>query len=228
MLSVGGTHTHRYRPSTVQAMLVNGANLMGGSSEPDGSRGFGRVHLEAGLPLDAEGDLGLFVADAFQVEIEDKTVHEYQFEVLPNTGLELRATLAWLDPPASAESSVQLMNDLDLTLVAPDATSHRMWSGGADDRNVIERVIVSSGAVTSGTWTVAVSCYGLTTESQPYSLIVTGPIDVGSGAFSQGEASAPPVEATVTSILAFLAIALAAYAVVYITRKTLSAYGGHK
>lgn len=209
-------------------MLVNSADLMGGSSEPDGSRGFGRVHLEAGLPLDAEGDLGLFVADAFQVEIEDKTIHEYQFEVLPNTGLELRATLAWLDPPASAESSVQLMNDLDLSLVAPDQTSHRMWSSDADDRNVIERVIVSSGVVTNGTWTVAVSCYGLTTESQPYSLVVTGPIDVGSGAFSQREASPPPAEARVTSIITFLATALAAYVVVRITRKTLLAYGGNK
>lgn len=201
---------------------------MGGSSEPDGYRGFGRVHLEAGLPLRAEGDLGLFVADAFEVDIEEYTIHEYQFDILPDTGLELRATLAWLDPPASTESSVQLMNDLDLAVLAPDETLHRMWSGVADDRNVIERVIVSSDVVTNGTWTVAVSCFGLTTESQPYSLVVTGPIDVGSGGFSQREAPRAGAGGWMASIFPYFATALALYAIGGIIRKIIFSYEGHK
>ena len=181
---------HTRPPSTSQAILVNSADLMGGDSEPDGFRGFGRVRLEGGLPLGAEGDLGLFVADAFETEIEPYTIHEYKFNLLPDTGVELRATLTWLDPPASAESSVQLINDLDLTVVAPDGTTlYRMWSDGADNKNVIERVIVSSSVADSGTWTVAVSCFGLTTDTQAYSLVVTGPIDAQSGAFSQREAT---------------------------------------
>ncbi len=172
-------------------MLVNSADLMGGSSEPDGYRGFGRVKLEAGLPLGGEGDQGLFVADAFQTEIEEYTIQEYEFNLVPGADVELRATLAWLDPPASAEASVQLMNDLDLTLVAPDKTTlYRMWSDGADNKNVIERVILPSSIIgEGGTWTVAVSCFGLTADTQPYSLVVTGPIDVESGAFSQREAT---------------------------------------
>lgn len=189
--------------STLQAMLVNSADLMGGSSEPDGFRGFGRVHLEGGLPLGAEGDLSLFVADAFETEIEDHTIHEYRFEILPNTGLELRASLSWLDPPVLAEASQQMLNDLDLTLVAPDGrTFYRMWSDGADVKNVIERVIISSSVATAGTWTVAVSCLDLTTDTQPYSLVVTGPIDVDSGGFSQREATGAAMDRVAPSALA--------------------------
>lgn len=195
---------------TLQAMLINSADLMGESSEPDGFRGFGRVHLEGGLPMGAEGDLALFVVDAFDTDIEERTIHEYRFELLPNTGLELRATVSWLDPPVSAEASQQMLNDLDLTLVAPDGiTLYRMWSDGADVKNVNERVIVSSSVATSGTWTVAVSCLELTTETQPYSLVVTGPIDADSGGFSQREATGAAMARAAPSAFAFVVSALA-------------------
>lgn len=188
-------------------MLVNSADLMGGDSEPDGYRGFGRVRLDAGLPMGGEGDLGLFVLDAFEVEIEEYTIHEYKFNMTPDTSQELRATLAWIDPPASAESSTLLINDLDLTLVAPDGVLHRMWSDGADVRNVIERVVVSSGVVGTGTWTVAVSCFGLLADTQPYSLVVTGPIDVGSGAFTQREATGGEMGRAAPGVVAFFCAA---------------------
>lgn len=175
-----------------QAMLINSADLMGGNSEPDGFRGFGRVHLEAGMPLDGLGDMSLFVVDAAEVEMQDYTINEYEFELNPDTELELRATLAWIDPPVSPDASIQLLHDLDLTVVAPDGTLYRMFSDGADDRNVVERVIVPASDVgaASGTWTVAVSCLSLSEDVQAYSLVVTGPIVAGSGAVSTREASA--------------------------------------
>ncbi|CAM9402432.1 unnamed protein product [Ectocarpus sp. 8 AP-2014] len=49
--------------ATLKALMINSANLMGESSEPDGSRGFGRIHLEAGMPLGGEGSLALFVQE---------------------------------------------------------------------------------------------------------------------------------------------------------------------
>lgn len=191
-------------------MLVNSADLMGGSSEPDGFRGFGRVHLDGGMPLGAEGDLSLFVVDAFDTEIEQNTIHEYHFELLPNTGLELRASLSWLDPPVTAEASQQMLNDLDLTLVGPDRTLYRMWSDGADVKNVIERVIVSSSVANGGSWTVAVSCLDLTTDTQSYSLVVSGPIDVDSGGFSQREATGAAMGRMAPSAFAFCVTAVAA------------------
>ena len=166
-------------------MLINSADLMGESSEPDGFRGFGRVHLAAGMPLDGLGNMAIFVADAFEIELDEYTTDEYHFDMLPGTDLEVRATLAWIDPPATAEASTQLINDLDLTVVGPDGlTLYRMFGERVDDRNVIERVIVPANTVSmiSGTWTVAVSSSGLITGTQPYSLVVTGPIDKGSGA----------------------------------------------
>ena len=171
-------------------MLINSADLMGGSSEPDGVRGFGRIHLEAGMPLGGLDNRALFVADASETELGEFTIAEYHFEMASGADLELRATLAWIDPPATAESSTQLIHDLDLTVVGPDKSLYRMFSDGADDRNVVERVIVPADTVSGGgTWKVAVSSFGITTGTQRYSLVVTGPIEEGSGAKTTRETS---------------------------------------
>lgn len=37
---------------------------MGGSTDPDGDRGFGRIHLESALPFDGEDVWALYVEDA--------------------------------------------------------------------------------------------------------------------------------------------------------------------
>ncbi|CAM9790716.1 unnamed protein product, partial [Ectocarpus fasciculatus] len=168
--------------ATVKALLINSANLMGGSSEPDGFRGFGRVHLEAGMPLGGEGDLVLFVADALDTSIAEGTLDEYLFDVDADAGLDLRATLSWIDPPATATSAIQLMHDLDLVVLSPDGTTYRMWgSDTTDNRNVNERVIVDADDVETGTWTVWVSANSLITDSQSYSLVVNGAISPGTG-----------------------------------------------
>lgn len=165
-------------------MLINSADLMGGSSEPDGLRGFGRVHLENTLPLEGSGDTALFVLDAADRSISENTISEFYFNLNSDSSLEFRATLAWIDPAASETSTIQLINDLDLTVVSPGGTQYRMWSSGADTRNVVERVIVSADDVDAdnkGSWVIQVSSAGLTTASQSYSLVVTGPIGEGSG-----------------------------------------------
>lgn len=47
-----------------QAVLIHGADAMGGSTDPDGERGFGRIHLESALPFDGDGVWALYVEDA--------------------------------------------------------------------------------------------------------------------------------------------------------------------
>ncbi len=47
-----------------QAILIHGADAMGGSTDPDGERGFGRIHLESALPFDGDGVWALYVEDA--------------------------------------------------------------------------------------------------------------------------------------------------------------------
>ena len=149
---------------------------MGGSSEPDGFRGFGRIHLEMGMPLDGKGSLALFVAD--QASLPELSSQEFVFDVDADEGLDFRATLSWIDPPASSVAGVQLVHDLDLEVVSPSGATHIMWasSGEVDTSNVNERVIIAAADVESGTWTVRVSAKGLLTDTQSYSLVVNGAI----------------------------------------------------
>ncbi|CAM9227955.1 unnamed protein product, partial [Laminaria digitata] len=162
--------------ATVKAMLINSANLMGGSSEPDGHRGFGRVHLEMGMPLGGNGSLGLFVVDG--VSLPELDSQEFVFDVDADAGLDFRATLCWIDPAATSFAGDQLVHDLDLEVVSPSGTTHIMWasSGEVDTSNVNERVIVAAADVESGTWAIHVSTKGLLTASQRYSLVVNGAI----------------------------------------------------
>ena len=158
---------------------------MGGSSEPDGDRGFGRVYLEEGLPLNGAGHRGLLVVDSSTASVAEGTKVDYPFDTdgSDDDAGEIRATLAWIDPEASAVSTKQLVNDLDLEVIAPSGTSYTMWlDGRSDSDNVIERVIISAddfAAEESGTWTVSVSANELSTESQSYSLVVWGPFGDG-------------------------------------------------
>lgn len=155
---------------------------MEGSSEPDGYRGFGRVHLEVGMPLDGAGDMALFVADAQDTFIADGSTEDHLFHVNGDQDMDLRATLSWIDPPATSVTAAQLINDLDLVVIAPDGTKYTMWtSGEPDDSNVNERVIVSAAKVESGTWTVRVSADVLSTDEQAYSLVVNGAISPVTG-----------------------------------------------
>lgn len=168
----------------MQALLINSANLMGGSTEPDGFRGFGRVHLEAGMPLNGEGSMALFVADANTTSISELTRDEYAFDVDGTAGEELRVTLSWIDPPTSAFAAKQLLHDLDLSVISPAGERYTMWrTGVVDSVNVNERVIIPSGIVASnsGTWEVWVWAKRLSTERQAYSLVVNGAISPSTG-----------------------------------------------
>ncbi|CAM9464026.1 unnamed protein product [Laminaria digitata] len=174
----GGRECEAFSASsaTVKALLINSANLMGGSPEPEYHRGFGRIHLEMGMPLGGEGSLALFVAD--RASLPELSSQDFSFDVDADAGLDFRATLSWIDPPASSSAVIQLVHDLDLEVVSPSGTTHVMWasSGEVDTSNVNERVIVAAADVESGTWTVRVSTKGLLTDSQDYSLVVNGAI----------------------------------------------------
>ncbi|CAM9167076.1 unnamed protein product [Ectocarpus fasciculatus] len=160
--------------ATVKAMLINSAHLMGGSSEPNGLRGFGRVHLEAGMPMDGVGETGLLVVEE-TIGSDGETTELVTVD--GGAGVELRATLTWLDPPTTALSAKQLQHDLDLHVIAPSGAKYTMWESGADDTvNVVERVIVPVESMESGVWSVVVSAKGLLTDEQSYSLVVTGSI----------------------------------------------------
>ena len=130
------------------------------------------------MPLEGEGSLALFVADSSYFSLPELSSQEFVFDVDADGGLDFRATLSWIDPPATSSAVHQLVHDLDLEVVSPDGTTHIMWasSGELDTSNVNERVIIAAADVESGTWTVRVSTKGLLAESQSYSLVVNGAI----------------------------------------------------
>lgn len=173
-------------------MLINSANLMNGTAEPNGLRGFGRVHLEPGMPLRGEGATALFVADSGTTSTSELTLTEYSFDADGSAGLELRATLCWIDPATAALSAVQLIHDLDLAVYSPGGVRYSMWaSGDVDAANNNERVIVPAEDVEAdpGTWAVRVWAKRLVASSaQSYSLVVSGaigPAADGDGAISE-------------------------------------------
>eukprot|EP00904_Undaria_pinnatifida_P010402 jgi/Undpi1/6492/HiC_scaffold_20.g08971.m1 len=193
----------------VKAMLIHGANAMGGSTDPDGERGFGRVHLESAMPFDGEDLWALYVEDndgsttgvgkieAFAVEDRGFVITEADAEAAVEAGSGsgpggIRVTLVWMDPPATAASSVQLVHDLDLYLEGPDGTlwtTNGVCGGGdesscsLDDSNNVERIVVPASDITSGTWTARVSAANDLVEGGPqsYALVVSLPISAGSG-----------------------------------------------
>lgn len=157
------------------------------------------------MPLDGKGSLALFVAD--QASLPELSSQEFVFDVDADDGLDFRATLSWIDPPASSVAGVQLVHDLDLELVSPSGTTHIMWasSGEVDTSNVNERVIIAAADVESGTWTVRVSTKELLTDSQSYSLVVNGAILSSSSSLSVTTESSRSMPSTTISLVVLLA-----------------------
>ena len=161
---------------------------------PDYATGYGQVNALAAVSLIKEKNL-------LEDRIASRTeVDEHEFWVSPGTD-RIQFTLAWDDEPFEGtyapETAPKLVNDLDLTLVAPDGTTHLPWvlapltpaatigdrdpiapgditaaTRGRDHLNNLEQVTVERPA--SGRWVarvqVAETSPGLLAEPQPYSL----------------------------------------------------------
>ncbi|HLF25734.1 MAG TPA: S8 family serine peptidase [Anaerolineae bacterium] len=88
----------------------------------------------------------------------------------------LRVLLAWSDPPASLSASAQLVNDLDLVVIAPDATTYYGNGTPTGDRvNNVEGIIIPNPPV--GQYRVQVRAYNVPIGAQPYALAVGGLLD---------------------------------------------------
>lgn len=103
------------------------------------------------------------------------------------TGGPLKVTLVWSDYPSTDTATVNLVNDLDLTVTGPSGTYRgNVFSGGwsatggtADRRNNVENVYLQAPA--AGTYTVTISGFNIPNGPQKFALAVDG-----------GTISAPP------------------------------------
>ena len=191
-LGFGGANA-RPLPALFKAMVIHTARDLG-TDGPDYSYGYGNVEakalidlLDAGDPL-ASGNLPAFGTDSVGNGVQD----DYTFVVPAGLG-ELRASLAWDDKAAAAFAATALVNDLDLTLIAPDSNVHRAWvlnpaagnrqnpaTQGTNTRDNQEQVVVQNPA--AGTWTVRVRGTTVPNGPQTYGLAVSSlPVNVGGG-----------------------------------------------
>jgi hypothetical protein len=106
----------------------------------------------------------------------------------------LKVTLGWTDFPSTPAASVNLNNDLDLTVTGPTGTVWRgnVFSGGlsatggtADRRNPLEQVLLNNPA--TGVYTITARSFNVPNGPQPFAVVVTGDVTAG------GTPPPPPV-----------------------------------
>ncbi len=169
-----------FEPSAalVKATLITSTDDMGSADIPNNNEGWGRILLDDALYF--EGDVRELIAEDVESGLHTGGTWTKEFDVDASSE-PLVVTLVWTDYPGTAGSGIKLVNDLDLTVIAPGGTQYKgnVFSGGFsapggsyDRKNVEECVRVSTPA--QGTWTVRVSGYNVPHGPQPFALVVAG------------------------------------------------------
>jgi hypothetical protein len=148
-------------------------------------QGWGRVLLDNALYFTGQGRK-LWVLDDQQgfATARDKA-RTFRFRV--GKGAEpLKITLVWTDFPSTPAASLNLVNDLDLTVSGPkkkvwlgnvfaDGQSVSSASGGSPDRiNNVEQVQLDNPA--PGLYTVTIRPVNVPEGPQPFAIVVTGDV----------------------------------------------------
>jgi hypothetical protein len=165
-------------PDVIKALWVNTAADLG---RPGPDYVYGHGLIDAQLAVDT--------IDAGQVRIMTDSVdhgdtNEYLVSV-PSGVSQLRATLNWLDPEASAGADPTLVNDLDLLLVDWEFNNTFPFSGpgagnvtgnatatGPNTIDTVEHALVANPA--QGFWKVRVAGTSVPDGPQSYALVVNG------------------------------------------------------
>ena len=118
------------------------------------------------------------------------------FDVMPTNG-PLKVTLVWSDYPSTDTATINLVNDLDLTVAGGSTYRGNVFSGGwsqtggsADRRNNVENVYIQSPG--TGAYTVTVNAYNVPNGPQKFALVVDG------GTISTGGPTTGTLQGTVT------------------------------
>lgn len=162
----------------IKALMVLGAEDIGGRDVPNDDEGWGRVNLRNTLA--PPGGQGIWVDDRSYLSRTGAS-KTYSFNITQSTGA-LKAVLSWSDERGSRFSTAQLVNDLDLVVEAPDGTEYlgndfangRSVTGGARDTvNNLEVVLIDNAQ--QGIWTVTVNdAQHSGSNSQPYAIAMMG------------------------------------------------------
>ena len=98
-----------------------------------------------------------------------------QFDFFVAESAALTVTMAYSDFPAALASAKDLVNDLDLKLLAPNQTPYYPGGrAGPDDFNNVETIDIETAA--TGRWTLVVSAPNVPADPQPYALYLRGAV----------------------------------------------------
>ncbi len=103
---------------TLRAVLLNTTDDIAPLG-PDFTSGYGSLNLKNALQVILNQQLTFG-------EVENTTTKTFPLNLPPNAH-NLRVTLAWDDPPAQPGTARSLINDLDLTLLAPNGSVWQPW-----------------------------------------------------------------------------------------------------
>ena len=147
---------------------------------PDMSQGWGRINLSESLSPPG-GNLA-FIDDKEGIWTGASVVSHLS---VTNSSRDLRVTLAYSDSPGATYAAKELVNDLDLTLVAPNGTEYNGndWTTPFNDThdrtNPVEGVLIHSPA--TGLWKVVISGYNVPMGPQHFAVVASGVISNFSG-----------------------------------------------
>ncbi len=175
----------------LKATMINSAREMTGTGAygnsesyyPNDNQGFGRLTLDDALAF--QGETRGLVVDDDRIGLNTGDVVNYDLAIGdPSESVEI--TLVWSDYPGTAGCNPCLVNDLDLTVTAPDGTLYagNQYAGmnpgesepnpsGSDHLNNVESVLVITG-VQAGLWIVTVTANDVPNGAQPYAVVMAG------------------------------------------------------
>jgi uncharacterized repeat protein (TIGR01451 family) len=157
----------------IKAMLINSGEEMTGSYTggpiPSDGQGWGRILLDNALYFDGEAR-GLEIYDSDSVDTGESKTYNIAID---NQSEPLEITLVWTDYPSTPAAAINLVNDLNLVVTGPDGTHIT-----PDNRNVVESVYMKTPS--AGTYTITVTGYNVPEGPQPFALVITGGLGIGS------------------------------------------------
>ncbi len=171
-------------PHTVKAILVHTATDLGNPG-PDYRFGWGALNAQFAVDLvkdDHDHPLNpLIHVDSVNTGISPPNLpKKFTFTYFGND--DVKATLAWDDPPAAALASPTLKNDLDLLLTDPNGKEYKPFildplhpeknaTRGNDNINNVKMAI--GNATNGGPWTATVTGTRVTDGPQDFTVIIS-------------------------------------------------------
>ena len=159
----------RWAPDMIRTVLLHTVTDVFHEG-PDYRHGWGNANAQAAAEL-IVADSALPGQILFRGAVRDKESIEYQM-LVPQGAPETKVTISWLDAFSDSTAQKRLINDVDLSLIAPDGTIFYPWTlnpeqpfdnavqNTANRRDNVEQVLVKQ--PTPGMWTVKIEGAAIT------------------------------------------------------------------